>query len=394
MTHDDIQGWFNFEQVYRDAVSRSDNCLFLEIGSWKGKRTAFLSAEIKRQKKNITVFVVDPWVTDEPQYRKYDISKLHSDFVSNMMGTSSFDNIVPFKMVSDKFFKLVNGLTFEMIFIDGSHEYGQVMKDIMNALKCRTKTTLLAGHDYGNAEGVTRAVDEVFGSNIRVVNNAWIVKNASELKKIKHDMDIHFYIEKIRKNEQFKFLRWGDGELLVMRGTPKMIGGKEHAVFPEITKDVCEIAKHLNPEHINGFQNLSLSIPDLVKFIPEYDDWYNADVFHHASQKAQLHHFFEALKGKNVVIVGSEKMKAIKKYIDYAGFITVRDQDCYRDKEMVLAEMRNYQPGTIFLFCASRLSVPAIYHSDRDDCTLIDMGSVFDPYIGVISRRYHDKIIL
>ena len=54
--------------------------------------------------------------------------------------------------------------------------------------------------------------------------------------------------------------------------------------------------------------------------------------------------------------------------------------------------MEDYKPGTIFLFAASRLSVPAIYHSTRDDCTMIDIGSLFDPYIGVSSRRYHHKI--
>lgn len=49
---------------------------------------------------------------------------------------------------------------FDLVFIDGSHEYGDVWAEIdvcVSRLQCKT----LLFHDYGGYPGVTRAVDEL-----------------------------------------------------------------------------------------------------------------------------------------------------------------------------------------------------------------------------------------
>jgi len=204
-------------------------------------------------------------------------------------------------------------------------------------------------------------------------------------------VNLQFFIDKIQNGEPFRFLRFGDGEFWCANGEKKMIGKNEHGVFPAITEDIRYILSHLKKEHYNGLQPLSLTIPHLVKWIPEWD-WCNADVFHEASIEGKLQPFFEALKGKKVVIVSSQKMMKIKPIIDYYDFITVKPQDCYIQKAKVLKWIEAFPPKTIFLFAASRLSVPAIYHSTRDDCTFIDVGSLLDPYIGVSSRVYHSNM--
>ena len=70
----------------------------------------------------------------------------------------------------------------------------------------------------------------------------------------------------------------------------------------------------------------------------------------------------------------------------------MKDVDCYFDKGYVLKKITEYPPDTVFLFAASALSVPAIYFSERTDCTMIDIGSLLDPYIGFKSRVYHKKM--
>ena len=50
------------------------------------------------------------------------------------------------KMTSDKFF-LKNINKFDIIFIDGLHEYKQVMRDIKNSLKCLTPNGIILLHD-------------------------------------------------------------------------------------------------------------------------------------------------------------------------------------------------------------------------------------------------------
>lgn len=50
---------------------------------------------------------------------------------------------------------------YDLIFIDASHEYADVKRDITEATKAIHPGGILCGHDYGFFSGVTDAVDEI-----------------------------------------------------------------------------------------------------------------------------------------------------------------------------------------------------------------------------------------
>lgn len=203
-------------------------------------------------------------------------------------------------------------------------------------------------------------------------------------------------LDKLRNNEQFRFLRWGDGEFFSIKDKKIVIGRDEHNVLPELRDDLRSIIKNINPEYINAIQPLSEKMSvfkDLIKKVrSQVKENVNADIFHNASEGGVLNDFFRVLSTRDVVIVSSKKLMPIKEFIDYKDFIVVRDKDCYLDKEMVLERISGYKRGTVFLLCSSRLSVPVIHHSERSDCTFIDCGSLLDVYVGLPSRRYQDKM--
>lgn len=212
---------------------------------------------------------------------------------------------------------------------------------------------------------------------------------------VKNDLPYDYFLEKIRNNIPFKFMRFGDGEFHVSTGnTKKSIGKGEHAVFPEITEDVRNILKEMKPETnvYYGLQRMSIRLVNINMWIPHFD-WCNSDVFHHANEQGRLPELFEALKGKNVVIVSSAKLRPVNKYVDYSDFIEIREKDSWWDKDMVMEKIDTYPAGTVFLLCASRLSTPLIYHTKRKDCTFIDLGSALDPYVSISSRTYHQNVI-
>lgn len=209
-------------------------------------------------------------------------------------------------------------------------------------------------------------------------------------------IDLNTIVTKLYKKEPFKFLRWGDGEFYAMDDAKIVIGRDEHDVLPELRDDLREIFENLNPNHINGLQPLSKKLSKFEKYCKKYHkqikNEVNADILHNASELGKLINFFEALKTRDVVIISSRKLKPISSIIKYADFIEIREKNSYLDKQMVLDRIDEYKQGTVFLFCASRLSVPAIYHSKRDDCTFIDCGSLLDVYIGKPSRRYQENM--
>jgi predicted O-methyltransferase YrrM len=64
--------------------------------------------------------------------------------------------------------------TLDFCFIDGSHEYEDVKKDIQAYLPKVKKGGILAGHDYDALwSGVIKAVDELLGK-VEVLNGSWI----------------------------------------------------------------------------------------------------------------------------------------------------------------------------------------------------------------------------
>jgi len=71
-----------------------------------------------------------------------------------------------------------NTKKFDLIYIDGSHEYEEVKLDIISCLKFLNPGGMIAGHDYNSScPGVIRAVDEKF-------NEIEVFRDSSWLKKI------------------------------------------------------------------------------------------------------------------------------------------------------------------------------------------------------------------
>ena len=203
------------------------------------------------------------------------------------------------------------------------------------------------------------------------------------------NVPLSFYCNRLDAGENFKFLRFGDGEFHSYLGSDIVIGKNEHDIYPALTNKIRSIVDNLNPSHYNALQPYSLTIPEFKNIIPDIN-WLNADVFHNASEAGELAQFFRSLQKRDVVLVSNwEKLKFAQ---DRSwGFIRVEDRNCFNDYDFVVYNMGDWSSNTVFLFAASRLSVPVIYDGP-EDCTMIDIGSLLDPYIGRVTRGYHKRM--
>lgn len=174
-----IQGYFDFQGLYSHfAYKNTDGAKFVEVGCWKGASTCYLAQEIKNYNKKIELYAVDTWEGSDESQHKLEIEalggseNLYELFLKNIKMGEVSDIIIPMKMnsqdASQKF--LENSL--DVVFIDASHKY----QDVLNDIKCWypkvKKGGIIAGHDYlpGNLAsecGVIRAVNEYFhGKNL------------------------------------------------------------------------------------------------------------------------------------------------------------------------------------------------------------------------------------
>jgi len=162
----DIAGWMTAREqnwLYDKAKQMQS---VVEIGSWKGKSTHALCCGCPGM-----VTAVDHFKGSakerEGAHKEAAEHDVYAEFKAN---TACFKNLAVLKMSSSKAsFEVGNA---DMVFIDGGHEYEEVLADIKAWLP-KTKK-LICGHDYTNFEGVHRAVNEYFGTDgVKLFDSIW-----------------------------------------------------------------------------------------------------------------------------------------------------------------------------------------------------------------------------
>jgi hypothetical protein len=197
----------------------------------------------------------------------------------------------------------------------------------------------------------------------------------------------------LENNMPFKFARYGDGEFNCMFGKAgRNCDGHEYT--PELARRLYQALK--NAYYIIGVQPLALTLyQEKIRHLIDHklDVVVNADVLHNASIDKQLPRFIKALDHRYVIIVGPAHLS---QYFN-AVHIIIPEVNCwtmYEDIKKQLAFHLDESKEAVVLFAASMMSEVLIDDFKLTNHTLIDVGSVFDPYCGVKSRRYHHKLTI
>jgi len=187
-----IPGWFTFPELYKSIVNHyPDNSHFVEIGAWKGRSAAYMAIEIINSGKQIQFDIIDTWQGSEehldPTLGTYepgllqDSDYIWKEFNNNMQPVIEY--IKPIRMPSLEAVNLYEDESLDFAFIDASHDYENVFKDVEAWWpKIKSETGVLAGHDYAWGAEVKAAVDDFFtplGLQIQEQEGCWIVVKAT-----------------------------------------------------------------------------------------------------------------------------------------------------------------------------------------------------------------------
>ena len=146
-----------------------------------GKSTSYMAVEIANSGKNIEFHTIDTWKgskeNQEDSYVKN--GTLYEKFLSNIEPIKDYVKVI--KSDSVEASKNYKDISIDFLFVDGSHEYEDVKKDLVAWFPKVKEVGIMAGHDYtGDWKSVRRAVDE-FGLeyNLKVSPisvGSWIIK--------------------------------------------------------------------------------------------------------------------------------------------------------------------------------------------------------------------------
>lgn len=141
------EDWFTYPELYREMVKRfPSDSKFVEIGSWKGKSSAFMSVEIANSGKKIDFYCVDTFEGSAEHQNNPELSHLYNIFKDNMKPVEGYYQDM--KMTSMEAVQKFENESIDFVFIDGSHEYEDIKDDIISWLPKVKRGGVLAGHDY------------------------------------------------------------------------------------------------------------------------------------------------------------------------------------------------------------------------------------------------------
>ena len=205
------EDWFDFSDIYSYVVDNfTDDSHFVEVGSWKGRSASFMAVEIINSKKNIKFDCIDTWegsmehtegdvdYVDKDNVSgwfsefKKDKDFLYSSFLKNTQSVS--DVINPIRKRSHDAAISYKNRSLDFIFLDGSHEYKDVLLDLQLFYPKLKRGGIIAGHDYANFMTVRKAVHEFFNCGV-LWDGSWIKNDSGNWGPSKPLFDLPIHIE-------------------------------------------------------------------------------------------------------------------------------------------------------------------------------------------------------
>ena len=182
-------GW-GLHPIFAYLIPRLSPKLVIEIGTWYGN-SAIHMAEIAAKHNFFTeILCIDTFAGSPEHWRKqapiaedstvdgfsdwYDSLKItkgrpsfFESFMNNCLCAGVSNRITPFPVSSETAFFILRdlGITAELIYIDGGHEYDTVMRDLTRFDCLLDPNGVIVVDDYGGWAGVTSAVHEYVYKN-------------------------------------------------------------------------------------------------------------------------------------------------------------------------------------------------------------------------------------
>jgi hypothetical protein len=203
----DLHGWGSGHPIFASLLSELRPCRVLEVGSWKGASAIHMAGILSHLGLTDTeICCVDTWLgalefwmdhNDTTRYKSLNLVNgfptVYYTFLKNVAALKATQLITPFPVTSAiaaRFFGIHN-ITFDIIYIDASHDYEDVLSDLRGYWSLVSPTGVMFGDDYHPYwAGVKRAVDEFScerAIEAELHDDKWIFRKQSANPAVRSD---------------------------------------------------------------------------------------------------------------------------------------------------------------------------------------------------------------
>lgn len=209
-------------------------------------------------------------------------------------------------------------------------------------------------------------------------------------------------VDRIGQGRPVAFSRWGDGEWSAILGRPGA-NCDGQAYTPSLRTALGDVLRR-RPTYSLGIQRLARRRmgADIDAWLAQEGlsdlPWTEAGILHTASINAALEPFLEALRARPPILVGPARLARLESRFPLVDHVVIPDTAAWDVRAQLLregVEALDCHPGAPVIVSAGMGANVLIDHwvTTHPDRCLIDTGSLWDPYVGVATRRYHAKLI-
>jgi MMP 1-O-methyltransferase len=162
---DGVEGWLHLDEGRRlyDSIPRlaprDGSLTIVEIGSWKGRSSIALAAGLADSGRDGRVWAIDPHTGSSEHVEQWGKVDTFDEFCANIEHAGVAQQVTPLRMPSHEARPQFADRSVDLLFIDGSHEYPDVRRDIDDWISALRAPAVVAFND-SSWPGVYRALRE------------------------------------------------------------------------------------------------------------------------------------------------------------------------------------------------------------------------------------------
>lgn len=167
---EDLQGWAGTDPLLARAIDAVRPGLVVEVGSWKGQSAVFMAEHCRARGYDAAILCIDTWLGSIEHLARADLRPLlglrhgrptlYEQFHANVRARGLEDWITPLPQTSQTAarYLAMRSLRADLVYLDGSHEYEDVLADLEAYWPLLRPGGILVGDDFiPMFEGVRRA---------------------------------------------------------------------------------------------------------------------------------------------------------------------------------------------------------------------------------------------
>jgi hypothetical protein len=218
------------------------------------------------------------------------------------------------------------------------------------------------------------------------------------------DLPLDHYVDQLKAQTPFAFVRYGNGEWDCIFSRYHSTRSGSHTLL--IARMRIELERSIREAYTEmgyhmALRSTSLNVPVrswLTEQCPKRN-WVECTAFYRASRHGRLFPFIDALRHdkRPLIVVGPDHLRGLaQRGLDIDTFVEVPPKNCYYQKRDILRQILNAPRPAIISISAgppAKIMVFELWRRLRDtNSVILDLGSLWDVYCNVQSRRYHSKM--